>query len=214
MRESPVEHHARTGRDYAPAPWALARGRGLGLRERCPTLFRCPGACGLRDLLRGEGFLAPLSAEVAWFTDAPLHAGAPAAGHFGTLALLEPLALSPVVALPSVDSGGRAAYATANVRFDPEQALWLPPSRLRRPLRWDALSSVREARRALGDDAGERAQVLDAVHAYLDELHALARAGAPGPGRPWLAVPEPERRRLLAAYGVRARWTVERAAAV
>jgi len=209
MRETVAGFHARTGRDYAPAPWVLQRGRALAHHEPCPTLFRYPGPCGLRDLLQGQGWLAPPEAEVAWFADRTCHAHGPGALHFGTLALLEPLGLSPARGVPEASLGPAppAVYGTANVRFDPERMLWVPPSRLTAPIPWEGLCSVAQARVWLGDCARERAEVELQLHAYLEELLALARAGAPGPGVSWCRVPAGRRRALLAEYGVEGRWS-------
>ena len=83
----------------------------------------------------------------------------------------------------------------------PGPLVWLPPSLLEARDPWDRLERVA---------ARERPRVIGELCLYLEELDAMRRSGAPGPGVPWLAVPEDERRRRLAEAGVAPVWTAAR----
>jgi hypothetical protein len=90
-----------------------------------------------------------------------------------------------------------------------EELAWVPPSRVRGGVSFDRIRTADEARRRFGSSyEGERRRTMDRLSAYLEELSELRRAGAPGPGRHWCAVPARERRSLLERYSLRPRWTL------
>jgi hypothetical protein len=204
VRESVAAFEKRTGLVYAPPPFLRSLGRALRVRESCPTLFRYPGPEGLHALLRGElRRLAPPEVDWVWLSRTPAATRAQGAGLFGTVALLEPLRLSPCMARE------RGAFLGANREVSEDLGLvWVPPSRLRARLPWDR---IREPDEALGwfgpRHEEERAAVGERLALYLEELSALRRAGAPDPPRPWCGVSPRERRALLDRHGVRPTWT-------
>lgn len=204
MKESVAVFERRTGVTYSPPALLRSLGRPLRPRESCPTLFRYPGPEGVQALLRGGlRRLAPPGTDWVWLSRSPTGAQAHAVGLFGAVAVLEPLRLSPCVA------SERGAYLGANRELsDHESLVWVPPSRARARLPWDRIRTPDEAVRRLGPgyDA-EKAAVGERLAAYLEELSALRRAGAPDPSRPWCAVGSRRRRALLDRYGVRATWT-------
>ncbi len=168
------------------------------MSQPLPTiLFRYPGPCGLGALL-GLGELAtlgPPETDALWLCEAAVHRDVAAGVRaFGTLALLAPEAFAPTPAGPP----GRWVGRNRPLRPD-DDVLWVPPSRVAAPPR---AAQLREA-----PDPTERERVITSLFDYLDELSALHRAGAPGPGVPWCQVSGTERRRLLEAWGVRPRWT-------
>lgn len=205
MRETVAAFQIRTGLRYAPPAWLRASARPLAPDEACPTLFRYPGPCGLRELWgMGMPRLGPPSVRGLWVADAPLHGDVIGALHFGTLAMLEPLRAHPCRA------DTRPGLLLALNRPLPAcgPLVWVPPSRLLLPLPWDALADPREARALMGPGWDEeRREAHAALGAYLEEMGELERRGAPGPRTPWCEVPEHERRSMLERWGVRGRWT-------
>jgi hypothetical protein len=197
----------RTGLRYAPPAWLLTLGDALTPSESCPTLFRFPGPEGLQayfqDRLR---LLSPPGRRHLWLTSRPTGAYPRPVDLFGTLAVLQPLRLSPCRSHCFTHT--RDNWVALDRAVDPDQVAWIPPSRARAPLALDRVRTRAEAVRRLG--AGyrdERSRVDDRLAAYLEELQELRRAGAPGPKRHWCAVPAADRRALLARYGVKSRWT-------
>ena len=163
-------------------------------------LFRYPGPCGLGALL-GLGqlvTLGPPEADALWLCDAAVHRDVAAGVRaFGTLALLDPTRFEPTPAGPP----GR--WIGVNRRLLPDdEVVWVPPSRVQSPPSLTTLAALPDPR--------ERERVVASLFDYLDELSALHRAGAPGPGVPWCQVGAPRRRQLLAAAGVAPRWTARR----
>jgi hypothetical protein len=198
VKETPAAFRARAGLPYLPR---VAGARPLADDEPCPTLFRYPGPAALLEALaRALPPLAAPGSEVLWLAVDPL-AAAPAA-RFGSLALLEPLRLSPAVV-------EQAFAAAARADVDEERVVWIPPSRIAaggEP--WDAVATRADARALLGPGwEDERARLVDELAGYLEEMAELARAGAPAPGVPWCEIPATERARLLAEHGLRGRWT-------
>jgi hypothetical protein len=205
-----AHYRRRTGEAYEPTPLLRVLGTPLGSREACPTLFRFPGPEGLRDVFHSWlERLAPGERAHVWLTGRPTGAYPRVVDTFGTLALLEPLRLTPC--RTHCFQHTRDNWVGLNRRLeDPEAMVWVPPSQVRRPLGWDRLRSAAQARRAMGAGYGEELlAVQDRLSAYLEELSSLGRAGAPGPPRHWCEVPARKRRALLRAYGLRPRWTRE-----
>ena len=204
MKESPAAFERRTGVGYQPPAWLAARGRPLGPRESCPTLFRYPGPEGLRGALGGAlRRLAPPGVEAVWLSADLGGERGRAVRMFGTLAILQPLRLQPCA------TRRRGAYLGVNGDVDDAlHAVWVPPSAVKERIAWDRLRTSEDALRRLGRSwQEERERVADRIAAYLEELSELERAGAPRPERPWLSVPLRERRALLARHAVAPRWT-------
>jgi len=205
VRERVSAFERRGGGRYQPSDALRVLARPLAPGEACPTLFRHPGPEGLSSFLRGRlTRLGPPESPWLWLADAPPRTSRRAARAFGVVAVLEPLRLSPC-RLPR----RRGHYLAANRELGAEDALvWVPPSAVAADLGWDRIRTAEQAVRRFGRGyANERDATLDALAAYLEELSALARAGAPAPFGPWCGVARGERRRLLAAHGVEARWT-------
>lgn len=202
MRETVEAFEARTGARYDPPAALRAQGRVIRSRDACPTLFRVPGPLGMRDHLNGAGApLAPADAAWIWLADKPTGGARRQAELFGAVAVLAPLALSPCRVR-------RGHWLGVNRALPDDLLAWVPPSSVRAALDWGAIASRAEAEQALGPGlAAERAQVIDRLGDYLEELAMLAAAGAPGPDRPWCEVPARERHRVLAAAGVSGRFT-------
>lgn len=206
MKETVAAFLKRTGKTYAPGPELRGFGRLLRPAEACPTLYRYPGPEGLQAALQGTlRRLAPQGRAGVWLsTDIRGCSGQPAAVRlFGTLAVLEPLRLSPV------KTRERNLLLGENRRLDDLAAIaWTPASALRKRLAWDRLRTSDEVARAVGRRyAEERARTLDQLHAYLEELDALRRAGVTGDASPWCSLRSAERRKRLAAGGIRPIWT-------
>jgi hypothetical protein len=197
VKETVAAFERRTGLRYAPA----GLGRSLAPGEACPTLFRYPGPEGLRDHLQGSlRRLAPGGRAGVWLTSDPRGgAGQPSAVRlFGSVALLEPLRLSPCAGRE------RRTYLGANLPLRGlPGVVWVPPSLVGKRLPWDRLRTAEELPRT----HDERCRVLEALSRYIEELAELRRAGAPGTERPWCATPARARRALLERYGVRPAWT-------
>jgi hypothetical protein len=204
VRETIAAFQKRTGLRYAPSEPLRVLGRPLGPREACPTLFRYPGPEGLRDFLHGMlRRLAPTSRAGVWLSsDARARNAQPrAVSLFGSLAVLEPLRLSPCAAAE------KGMYLGANVPLRGlPGVVWISPSLVEARIRWDRLRDLEDIARRAGYEA-ERAVVLDSLNRYLEELGALGRAGAPGPEKPWGSLGERQRRATLDRYGVRPSWT-------
>lgn len=127
-------------------------------------------------------------------------------GLFGTLAVLQPLRLSPC--RTHCFSHVRDNWVALDRALDPEEVVWIPPSRVRGRLGLDRVASAAQARRRLGRGyAEERARVEERLSAYLEELSEARRRGAPGPSQHWCRVSAAKRRALLARFGVSSRWT-------
>jgi hypothetical protein len=200
VKETPAAFERRTGLRYEPLPGG---GRPLRPREACPTLFRYPGPEGLRDFLHGTlRRLAPPGSGGVWLSSDPrARAGQPrAVALFGSVAVLEPLRLSPCAA------PGKGLYLGANVPLPGlPGVVWIPPAMIEAGERWDRLRADDLLNRS-GYER-ERASGLERLNLYLEELDALRRAGAE-PRQPWCSVPEPARRAMLRRHGVRPLWTV------
>jgi hypothetical protein len=206
MEESPRSFTGRTSIAYAPPERVTFLARPLAPDERCPTLFRYPGPCGLADWFAGTMTrLGPDSTHrLLWLADRPLWRDVEGARHFGTLAVLAPLRFQ-------VGAHGPGVWLGANEALGPverESVVWVPPSAFAGAIPWGSIGSAAAARPFLPPDlASERHRAIDALCRYLEELDGLRRAGAPGPGLPWCQVPRAERLRLLADHGLRAVWT-------
>jgi len=205
MKETPRSFERRTGIPYSPPPAVLeGRARPLGPRESCPTLFRYPGPEGLLEALRGGlEWLAPPGTDRVWLAGRPTAERARAARLFGTLALLQPLHLQPV-ATPR-----QGIFLAPNAPLPRgAQPVWVPPSQVAARISWDRLRTGADAVRRFGRGyAEEQDRTLERLSAYLEELSAVRRAGAPPLVRPWLAHPVRERRLLLERLGVPPSWT-------
>lgn len=208
MKETVAAFRRRTGQAYEPRGILTILGTPLAAREACPTLFRFPGPEGLRDFFRSWlRRLAPPESDHVWLVSRPTAAYPRAVDAFGTLAVLQPLRLSPC--RTHCFQHTRNNFVARNRALDEDQqVVWVPPSRVRTAVGWDRLRTAADARRRLGSAyEDEQARVEERLSAYLEELSELRRAGAPGPARPWLTVAARSRRELLDSYGVRPRWT-------
>jgi hypothetical protein len=207
VKEQVAAFERRTGERYAPPAWLLALGESLGPRESCPTLFRFPGPEGLQAFFQGRlRLLSPPGRRHVWLGSRPTGAYPRAVDLFGTLAVLQPLRLSPC--RTHCFTHTRDNWVALDRALPPDEVAWIPPSRVRGPLALDRVRSAAELRRRLGaGHADERARGEERLSAYLEELSELRRAGAPGPKRHWCALPAARRRALLARYGLRPRWT-------
>ncbi len=207
MRETPRSFTARRSIAYAPPERVAFLARRLDPDEPCPTLFRYPGPCGLADFFAGAlRRLGPAgsSRDLLWLAERPLWRDTAGARFFGTLAVLQPLALGACAQGPGIWLAGNAPLDAG----DDEAIVWVPPSAFARPIPWDDLPTAAAARPHLPADlAGERHRAVDALARYLEELDAMRRSGAPGPGVPWCQVPADERLARLAAAGVAPVWS-------
>ncbi|GMV40335.1 MAG: hypothetical protein AMXMBFR64_20510 [Myxococcales bacterium] len=211
MRETVAQFESRSGQRYRPPAWLRAVARPFAPDDACPTLFRYPGPCGLRELW-GMGLpqLGPATVQGLWVAEAPLHEGVLGAAHFGTLALLEPLRLHPCRATEDTPVHTTATLLLALNRPTERcgSTVWVPPSRLHAPLPWDSLQDPREARALMEPGwEEERREVHASLGAYLEEMGELQLRGAPGPHKAWCEVPREERRELLSRFGAKGRWT-------
>ncbi len=189
---------ARTGRSYRPPRHVRRLGTALGPDDRCPVLFRYPGPCGLRELFSGGlGHLAPASSPWAWMSEEAVHADVPGARVFGTMTLREPLRTQPV------RSERNAVWVGLNLATrDAGRLAWVSPTSVADP----ALAQ----RVTVGEPLASRdelARVQASVLAYLEEIDALERAGAPHPGRAWCTVAPGERAARLREARVGSPWT-------
>lgn len=207
MRERVAAYEKRTAERYDPPPWLRALGTPLGRGDACPTLFRYPGVEGLLAQLQGRlAALGPSGRGHVWLTSRPTGAYPRPVELFGTLALLQPLRLQPC--RTHCFTHKRDNWIALDRAVPPDELAWVPPSFVRGGVSFDRVRTADEARRLFGRGyEDEERRVLDRLCAYVEELSALARAGAPGPKRHWCAVPARERRALLAAHGVSPRWT-------
>jgi hypothetical protein len=206
VKETVAAFEKRTGLRYAPAAELRALARPLARREACPTLFRYPGPEGLRDFLSGSlRRLAPRGRAGVWLSSDPRgRAGQPQAVRlFGTVAVLQPLRLSPCAAAE------KGTYLGANPPARGLEGLaWVAPSLLSARVPWDRLRTARDLLRHIGSGPdAERGRVLEQLDRYLEELAQLRRAGAPGLEKPWCELPASARRELLDRYGIQQAWT-------
>ncbi len=198
MKETVAEFTARTGLAYAPDEELLVWGRPLAIDEECPTLFRYPGPCGVRDALTGRGgALGAPASRVVWLSRDPVPPEAPSAARFGTLAVLQPLRLGPVAS----DQPG--VYVAWNVVAD--EVIWVPPADF--ALDWNPIATADAARGALPGWEAARDAVLAELDVYDDEVRRLHEAGGEHPDVKWAEVPPPARRLLLARLGVEPLWS-------
>jgi hypothetical protein len=207
MKETVAAFEKRTGEHYSPPLWLQALGTPLSSRQPCPTLFRFPGPEGLQALFQDR--LQSLGPSVGrahlWLTSRPTGAYPRPVALFGTVALLQPLHLAPC--RTHCFTHTRDNWIALERAVEPQQIAWVPPS-FTRSFSFDRIASADDARRRFGPDyAAERRRVEERLSAYLEELSELRRAGAPGPRTHWCSVPARERRALLAACGLRPRWT-------
>jgi hypothetical protein len=206
MRETVEAFERRAGQAYQPM---IPAGRPFAPRETCPTLFRYAGPCGMREGLdEGIQYLGPIESSSALLADVAAHPDSAGAAFFGTLAVLAPLWLHPVV----LASGAPLVVGVANHRVPEAAAIaWIPPGCFH--LDWDRLATPDDVRAAIPGYASSRRRVHEDLLCYLDELDAMSASGAPGPGVSWCTIPLQIRRSLLARYGVSSRWTLARRAA-
>jgi hypothetical protein len=143
-------------------------------------LYRYPGPCGLADWFAGAlTRLGPPGSPLLWLSAAPFLSDCLGARCFGTLALADarPFAPAPVRGRPGIFIGDNRLLGAG------DEVAWIAPA------------------------GRDRARCVDELCRYLEELDAMRRSGAPGPGVPWCHVPRAERRQRLAAAGVRGVWT-------
>ncbi|KAA0207256.1 hypothetical protein EDM80_15910 [bacterium] len=205
MRETVQAFVKRTGAAYQPPRWLTDLYPPLASRDALPTLFRYPGPCGLRDYFQGTlGRLGAPDQATLWMADRLLWSDTRGAAHFGTVAILQPLRVSPCRA------PRKGVYVGVNEQADPDLVAWVPPSFLKKNLPWDKLAGARDVSRELGPRAeAERHQVAQRLSAYLEELSEMERAKAPAPLVPWCELPRDQRLKLLADYGVQPRWSAQ-----
>jgi len=197
MKESIARFEARTGQAFR----AMAGGTPPGAREPVPTLFRYPGPQGLAEHLHGQMTqLAPIDAPFVWLAEAPKADNAKSVGLFGVIAVLQPLTLGVV-------RDGRHWLGENRALSAADALVWLPPSAIKAGLNLDRIAEPAQAIKRCRDHAGEKSRVADTLGAYLEELGALKHAGAKAPARAWCALPAVERRKLLASYGLKGRFT-------
>jgi hypothetical protein len=212
MRETVEAFEQRTGRIYHPM---VRPGRAFSPGEACPTLYRYPGPCGLREGLdEGISWLGPAESPSVLLADVPMHADAKGAAWFGTLAVLQPLCLDPVITEPRATLLPDPPLVVRVPNFVVPAAaavVWIPPSAF--DLVLDDRTDPEAVRAAIPGYQSSRRRIHEDLLAYLDELAAMAASGAPGPGRSWCTVPEIERQQWLDTYGVSSRWTRARKAA-
>lgn len=206
MKETVAAFRRRTGGTYEPPASVARMARPLAGDEACPTLFRFPGPCGLLAHFLGElAYLGPEPGGELWAADATVHSEANGAALFGTFAILQPLrftmAVSPQHATAQLWVGENRPIA------DPGHVVWIPPSAVRAPIPWDTIEDATQARGFLGAVEREENVVKESLSLYLEELLEVARAGVPDPARKWCDRPREERQRVLAEYGLEARWT-------
>lgn len=203
VTESPAEFAHRTGGSYDPPPAIAMAARALAPDERCPTLFRFPGACGLAEYFLGSmtTLAKPANAEL-WAAADPLNGEVPGVVHFGTFALLQPLRFGMCEASPGLWVGANRAID------DPGRILWIPPSATAARIPWDRIADASDAVAWLGSGVDrERDEVIDSLDLYAREVEDIARAGVPDPEIRWCDRPEELRARLLAEFGLGATWT-------
>ena len=207
MKERVLAFERRTGERYAPPAWLLTLGEALTPRESCPTLFRFPGPEGLQAYFQGRlRLLSPPGRRHLWLTSRPTGAYPRPVDLFGTLAVLQPLRLSPC--RTHCFTHTRDNWVALDRALDPDEVAWIPPSHVRAPLALDRVRTAPEALRRFGAGyADERSRAQDRLAAYLEELSELRLKDAPGPKGHWCSVPAAQRRALLTRFGVRSRWT-------
>lgn len=183
-----------SGGRYAPSAASLGLGAPLRPEDQVPPLYRWPGPRAMAAALRGvPGPLAP--GPVLWLHEDP--AFTPAGSTFGVLAVLDarPLHLVRV---------GDGSWVGTEA---PVGSVWVPPAAFGVPFADEA------AVRAFPGYDGHLSATVDALGAYLEELSLLEKAGVPSPVATcgvtgaWCAVPEDDRRRILADAGIAGRWT-------
>lgn len=204
MKETPRAFERRTGGRYDPPGWLRQLARPLDADRALPTVFRYPGPCGMKRWFEGRlETLGPPDDRILWFAEPTIHEDALGAAHFGTFAILEPLAFQPC----AIRRGGVYVAENRPVAVDAPVA-WVPPGALHAPLPWDELATAGAARAALAPFvAAERARVEESLGRYHEELAAMRRSGAPGPWILWHDVPARVRRRMLDRWGVAPVWT-------
>ena len=207
MRETIARFERRTGTRYEPPPRNRLLGEPLGRGASCPTLFRFPGPEGvLAHLQERLGRPGPPERGHVWLTSRPTGACPRPVGLFGTLVLLRPLGLQPC--RTHCFTHTRDAWVALNRAPEDGSVAWMAPSLVRSGLDLDRVRTAEDAQRRFGPRAeDERRVVADRLHAYLEEMQELRRAGAPGPLRHWCSVPAAERRAVLDRHGVAPRWT-------
>lgn len=197
MKETPARFEARTGMSYR----AIGQGKPAGIREGVPTLFRYPGPQGLAEMLQGRlARLATLDAPFVWLAETAKADNAKSVGLFGVVAVLQPLRLG-------VTRDGKHWLGENRVVGDADALVWLPPVAIKAGMNLDRVAEPEQATRKVKDYAGQKSRVTDLLGAYLEELGALQNAGAKPPEKPWCALPAAARKKLLASYGLRGRFT-------
>ncbi len=158
-------------------------------------LLRFPGACGVRDFLRGDlKTVAHPRDEIAYFTTRTFEDVALGSSLFGTLVIFDPARL-PLVRL----HGSEHVYLGPNPELELEtDVTWVPPRLVASVSDWSPYDRPEKVRSLCGPAwEEERAQMRLKVNAYFEEISALARAGIPFPKTSWYATPQEERARLL-----------------
>jgi hypothetical protein len=183
-----------SGGRYAPSATSLGLGAPLRPEDAVPPLYRWPGPRAMAAALRGmPGPLAP--GATLWLHEDP--AFTPAGRTFGVLAVLDPRPLSLVRA-------GDGSWVGTGISV---ASVWLPPPAFGVPFADEGAVRAFPGYDALLSGA------VDALGAYLEEMALLEKAGVPSPvgscgvTGAWCAVPEAERRRILADAGFAGRWT-------
>lgn len=203
MKETVQRFRKRTGLDYAPPPFLSDRARALGQRDSCPTLFRFPGPIGLHNYMnQGSVVLGPVGSPYTWYSTADSDWFSKAPSLFGAVAILEPLRLNPC----QLDHG--SYLAASELPPDPDLHLWVPPDSIFNGPNWDRMANSATVLEAIGTAyESARQSALTSLAAYLEELSALKKAGAPGPDKPWCELSRRRRRDILKRSGVTPLWT-------
>jgi hypothetical protein len=212
MTETFLDFQARAGGKYDPPAELADKARPFESWEACPTLFRSPGPAALKAWFDGTlEQLAHSQAPYVWLTNVEEGTSPTEAREFGVLAVLQPFHLQPCQTREEGSFLGLNLpfkSRTTHLGLGKDAVVWVPPSAIGRSIRWAHISTAREAEAFFGPHVvGERSTVLARLNAYLDEVAAVAAAGASPDDVQWYNLPLTERREILRTYGIHGRWT-------
>ena len=168
-------------------------------------LLRFPGACGVRDFLRGNlKTLANPQDTITYFTTRNFDEIRAGSGYFGGFVVFDPARL-PLVRLDGSDH----VFLGPNPLVQPEvDVTWVPPRLMESVTDWSRFVTPAQVRELCGPAwQQERFEMSLQVNAYFEEISSLALRGVPFPQTAWYATASEERLRLLAMAGSEPRWT-------